>query len=208
MTIPHLDGAQMLDAVDGRLDAAVASHLAACASCSAGVDQLRAMMLTVGDAEVPEPSPLFWDHFPARVNRAIDASPEPRTWLGASRWLWGSAAAAGVVVVVLLLLPMRDDVAAPAPERTGGVAVVSVAVEPALEVEDYESDEAWAMVRAVAEDVDYDEVREVGLTPRAGSVERAAMELSTDERAELARLIEQDSRAMKQRVKPTGASTP
>ena len=205
MTMPHLDDSQVLDAVDGRPDAAAASHLAACVSCSARVDELRTVLLTAADADVPEPSPLFWDHFPARVNRAIDAAPEPRSWVSASRWLWGSAAAAAVVLV-LLLLPMRHDVAAPAPEPKVSDAPVSAAVEPAPE--DYESDEAWAMVRAVVEDVDYDEVQEVGLTPRAGSVERAATELSSDERAELARLIEQDSRLMKQRAKPTGASVP
>lgn len=205
MSMPHLDEAQMLDAVDGRPAAAAASHLAACASCSARFDELRTVMVTVGDAEVPEPSPLFWDHFPTRVSRAIDASPDSRAWLLARRWLWGSAAAAGVVAV-LLLLPMRRDVAAPAPGPTVSEAAVSVALESAPE--DYESDEAWAMVRAVAEDVDYDEVRDAGLTPRAGAVERAAMELSTDERAELARLIEQDSRLMKQGLKGTGASTP
>jgi len=205
MSMPHLDDAQMLDAVDGRADADAVSHLAACGSCRARVDELRTVMLTVGDADVPEPSPLFWDHFPVRVSRAIDASPQPRAWQSASRWLWGSASAAGVVVV-MLLLPMRRDVAAPAPAPQVSDAAISAAVEPAPE--DYESDEAWAMVRAVAEDVDYDEVQEVGLTPRAGSVESAAMDLTAAERAELARLIEQDSRLTKERLKRTGASTP
>ena len=56
------------------------------------------------------------------------------------------------------------------------------------------------MVRAVAEATDYDEVQESGLAPRAGSVERAAMELTSDERTELARLIAQE-------IKRSGASS-
>ncbi len=68
-------------------------------------------------------------------------------------------------------------------------------------VESLDGDEAWEMVRAVAEATDYDEVQESGLAPRAGSLERAAMEMTNDERTELARLIAQE-------IKRSGASTP
>lgn len=221
----HLNETQLVDAlveaVDSRLDAAAASHLAACASCGARVLELRAVLQRVAADDVPEPSPLFWEHFPSRVTRAIHAAPEASGWLGASRWLWGGTVAVALVMVmvmVLLQLPMRREVGAPARDQRGDDAPVIASAEPAVEdIEGFESldsfgnlesDAAWAMVRAVAEAIDYEDVQATGLTPRAGSLERVAMELTTDERAELARLIEQDARLMKQGMKRTGASTP
>jgi hypothetical protein len=53
-------------------------------------------------------------------------------------------------------------------------------------------------MRIVAEEIDYEDARQIGVAPRAGSIERAAMELSDSERAELARLIERE-------LKRTGA---
>jgi hypothetical protein len=195
----HLDETLLLAALDGQIDAAAATHLADCRTCADRISELRSMLESVASVEVPEPSPLFWDHFPARVSRAIDAAPRQAGWLNASRWMWGSAAAAAVVLV-LMLLPLRRDAAAPVP--TGTVDIPAVAVASEIDtVESLEGDEAWEMVRAVAEATDYDEVQESGLAPRAGSLERAAMELTHDERTELARLIAQE-------IKRSGASTP
>jgi hypothetical protein len=207
----HLRDDQLVDAVDGRHDAGIAAHLAECATCDARVRELRSMLQTVATDDVPEPSPLFWEHFPARVSRAIDAAPEPRGWGISPRWWWGSGAVVATIVILLMLplLPMSRETGtlAPAPqvsETTPATAIVTANPESfeALEnLEDLEDNEAWAMVRAVAEATDYDDVREIGLTPRPGSLERAAIEMTSDERAELARLIELE-------LKRTGASTP
>jgi hypothetical protein len=159
------------------------------------------MIDSAGSLEVPEPSPLFWEHFPTRVSRAIDAAPRQSGWLNASRWVWGSAATAAVVML-LMLLPLPRDAAAPAPPSTVDTpAIVASSDNDVNSVEALDGDEAWEMVRAVAEATDYDEVQESGLAPRAGAVERAAMELTNDERTELARLIAQE-------IKRSGASTP
>lgn len=194
----HLDDAQMVDAVDGRLDQAAAAHLASCASCESRQRTLRDVLQSVAENDsVPEPSPLFWEHFPSRVRRAIDTPPQPQGWLNPSRWVWGAAAA--LVVLVLLLVSARQGSVVPPGNPQGDAAPQLAAVEPVPD--DLDNDEAWAMVRAVAEAVDYDDVQEAGLTPRAGSVDRAASELSANERAELARLIAQE-------LKGTGASLP
>ena len=197
----HLDETLLLAALDGQIDAAAATHLADCRTCADRIRELRSMIESVASLEVPEPSPLFWEHFPARVSRAIDAAPPRSGWLSASRWLWGSAATAAVVML-LMLLPLRRNAAAPAPTGNADTpAVVALSDMDVDSVENLDVDEAWDMVRAVAEATDYDEVQESGLAPRAGSVERAAMELTSDERTELARLIAQE-------IKRSGASTP
>lgn len=200
----HLDEAELVDALDGRPTAASLSHLGGCPDCEARLLDLRAAMQAViaADDQFVEPSPSFWDHFPRRVNRALDEAPAPRAWFQATRWVWGSAAAA--ILLLMMLLPLRDGpVISPQDPAAEGPAVIASAdgAEDFESFKDFENDDAWAVVRAVAEDLDYEEVRDAGLIPRAGSVERAAVELSADERAELARLIEQE-------LKRTGASTP
>ncbi len=206
----HLNETQLLDALDGRIDPVAAVHVASCEVCSGRVSELRSVLQTIEAADqdtVPEPSPLFWEQFPARVSRAIDATPDAAGWFSVWRW-WGSVATAAVVILILVL-PLRREAAAPAPGVPGGNAPLVASTElVSITPENLDDDEAWAMVRAVAEATDYDEVQESGLSPRAGSLERAAMELSEDERAELARLIEQDARLIKQQLNRTGDSVP
>jgi len=201
--MPHLDETQLLDALEAKLEATLegklaAAHLADCGACRDRVSELRSVIASVTSVEVPEPSPLFWDHFPARVSRAIDAAPSPAGWWRSPRWLWGGAATAALVML-LMLLPLGREAGAPAPTSDVEAPTTVASAEPnpdvlgSLEVADgLEGDAAWEMVRAVAEESDYDAVQESGLVPRAGSLERAALELSTEERAELARLVAQE----------------
>lgn len=207
----HLDDTQLVDAVDGRPDAAAAAHADACAQCRARLAEMRRMLGALAAVDVPEPSPLFWDHFPSRVTRAIDVPAAPQRWFTAGRLVWSSAAA--LVVVALLLVPrvMSPTSDEPLPDAVvnrvepasakapaGEPGLVSNPLEPWSADDDLEADEAWALVRSVAEDIDYEDAHQIGVAPRAGSIERAAMELSDSERAELARLIEQE-------LKRTGA---
>ena len=199
-TMPHLDDTQLVDALDGRLEAAAAAHAHACEDCRARLTEMREMLGVLAAVDVPEPSPLFWDHFPTRVNRAIDAPAAPQRWFTPARVVWGSAAA--VLAVVLLLVPGAAVLnrVAPWPVLNGvesqpvlnGVEPWPVlnGVEPWPD--DLDADDAWALMRIVAEEIDYEDARQIGVAPRAGSIERAAMELSESERAELARLIEQE----------------
>jgi hypothetical protein len=193
----HLEETQIVDAVDGRLDTAAAAHADVCAECGARVREMREALRGLAAVDVPEPSPLFWDHFPSRVSRAIDAPAAPQRWFTPARLAWSSAAA--LLAVVLLLLPR-------AMSPTGEAVVNRVEPWPVLNrvepwpaaVDDLDADEAWALVRSVAEEIDYEDARQIGVAPGAGSIERTAMELSDNERAELARLIEQE-------LKRTGA---
>jgi hypothetical protein len=196
-TMQHLDDTQLVDAVDGRLDAAAAAHAHACEHCRARVTELRQMLGALA-VDVPEPSPLFWDHFPSRVSRAIDATAAPQRWFTPARLVWSSAAA--LLVVALLVVPrVMPPTGEGPPEGAGDSASAALNYsEPWPTTDDLDADEAWALLRIVAEEIEYEDARQIGVAPRAGSIERAAMELSDSERAELARLIEQE-------LKRTGA---
>src|SRR4051812_50015291 len=72
----HLSAAELVDYAEDALDVARAAHLDVCAVCRRRGDELRASLqqLSSVKSDVPEPSPLFWDHLSARVQHGIDTA--------------------------------------------------------------------------------------------------------------------------------------
>lgn len=179
----HLDDMQFVDAAEGHAQGDTAAHLAACASCALRVQELRAALRLAQSDTLPEPSPLFWTHFTQRVNAAIDAEAAPRhRWLSLPRLAF---AAFAVLVIAAALLTMDRSVVVE--EQEPPLADDTFVAQGA---DDIDADEAWAVVRSLADDLDYEEAHAAGVLPRAGAIERAAVEMNDAERAELARLIE------------------
>src|SRR5688572_12955815 len=121
----HLSSQEFVDALekrggkDGVLAASRQSHLEGCATCQLQLAELRALIDDASDgADVPEPSPLFWDHFQARVLTAAqrEGQPERRAW-----WMnWMEvrtmvALSAVVVAVVASVALYLNRPAAPVP---------------------------------------------------------------------------------------------
>src|SRR5256885_17264553 len=69
----HLNADELVDLAEGARPESSTPHLAACPQCRAQLAELRATMSAVADVHVPEPSPLFWDHFSQRVHDAAAA---------------------------------------------------------------------------------------------------------------------------------------
>ena len=188
----HLDHIRLVDALDGATPD-TAHHLETCAVCRAELDDLRLSLATVRSVDPPEPSPLYWDRFTARVNARIDTPDRrtPQTHEGG--WLphalaWSGVLALVLAVVSIVVAPKRPavaPVASPSIERSGEAAHTFAEA-------DLEQDAAWAVIRDLAAEFDYDEAREAGVAPRPGSVDRAALELNDAERAELVRLIDEE----------------
>ncbi|MCA1560401.1 MAG: hypothetical protein LC804_09090, partial [Acidobacteria bacterium] len=65
-----------------------------------------------------------------------------------------------------------------------------------IDADDLEADKAWALVRTAADDMEWreEDAHAAGLNARPGSAERAVLELSTEERIELARLLDDELR--------------
>jgi hypothetical protein len=57
---------------------------------------------------------------------------------------------------------------------------------------DADEDPAWAVVRAAADDLPWEEAHAAGLSARPDAVEGLALELTAEERLELARLLGQE----------------
>ncbi len=181
----HLSRDERLLALDGALDAARQTHLAGCTACRTEVDALRGVLARVRAVDVPEPSPLFWDHLAARVGEAIAREPAPviaRGWWS-PRLGWAAvavivfAAAAGYLTrgepttaVVAHVAPLVDTLA-PAAEPA-----------PIASGDDATADAGWALLTAMAEEAGVDET----FAPAARQVELSVWSLSEEERRALA----------------------
>ena len=103
----HLRPDEFVDAMDGALSTARGAHLEHCAECRAELDGLLSMQREARADDAPEPSPLFWDHFSARVREATAReSSTPAPWW---RTGWQPIAALTVAAAaVVLVLQMRS----------------------------------------------------------------------------------------------------
>jgi hypothetical protein len=189
----HLSRDERLLAVDDVLEAPRAAHLAACEGCRAEVEALRGVVARVRAVDVPEPSPLFWDHLAARVGDAIRAgaatgaracvggtrrsgggdSPRSPSWPPAAR-MWRRAPPATPAVAVLRSGPATGA-------RAGATPALSATSTEAGD----ERDEGWGLIAAMADETDLTPGDATALAPLAGQSELSISQLSRDERAAL-----------------------
>lgn len=201
----HLNQTELVDLIEesSGLPPARVRHFETCARCRAEGETLRAALGLAAADEIPAPSPLFWDHLSARVSDAVRLDTPQTATLDSIRWvrrpLASWAAAGTVTVLAILTLVWRATVYAPVP-----VVVPSTvaAADPRQAVASIESsaaslqrdlnaddDEAWAVVRAAADDLQWEEAHAAGLSARPDAVEGLALELTAEERLELGRLL-------------------
>jgi hypothetical protein len=203
----HLTHAELLDAVES--PAQHARHLGECAACREEVGALRAVLARAAEDRLPEPSPLFWDHFSARVSQAVrseTSSPESAAWIARLRRPLTTWALAGIACVLVIMTvvwratlhapssvprPTAPTVAstAPAGDVGRGFSPGSGVGSP---VDNPDTDARWAVVRVAAEDLAWEDVRDAGIAATPGAAEGVALELTADERSELARLLNRE----------------
>lgn len=135
--------------------------------------------------EVPDPSPLFWKHFPDRVRAAVHEAPAASPfgwWRRRAGMLTISMAAAAVLATATFF---RND--------SGGFQTpASIAVEataPLDGIDDMEADPDWAAVSAIAASAGPEMLREAGFHAAPGSAEAAIADLDDDQRADLVAMI-------------------
>jgi hypothetical protein len=187
----HLKDEDLVDIAEGTRSESSAPHLSGCDACRAQLGELRAMMSAAQQVDVPEPSPLFWDHLSSRVQAAVAAEEAPRrssVWPGMLRPAWAVALAA-------LLIAVAWNVRRPSPLPGVEPPAAAVAdVAPATELlRDISSDEdvSLTLVASLTDHVDLDTVREAGLATR-GSAEYAITHMSESELRELSRLLKEE----------------
>jgi hypothetical protein len=204
----HLSPEELLDIAEGARPEH--AHLSSCATCRDEVIEMRALMGAVAAADMPEPSPLFWDHLSSRVIDAVtmEAPPAPTRddrwgWVF-NVWSWRLAApltafAAAALVVAVFVASHRSP-ALPVPSQQAATAAPApeVAALPAVDAGntndspfDSASDPSFAFVADLTTGMDMDTALDAGLVSD-GSAEHAITHLSEGELRELAKLLTEE----------------
>ena len=192
---PHLAGHELVDALDGTLDSPGLAHAAACRTCAEQVEELRRIAGDVAAVDVPEPPAFFWNQLSARVRAAVAEEQLPGPWSLAWRG-WGRPALA--IAAAVVIVGTIASLTGLWPSRSGTSAPPAVALQTQDDLEPDEdvfaqidNDEAWALVRTLAEDLDHGEMEGEGVSARPGAADHLASELTAAERIELARLLQE-----------------
>ena len=183
----HLSPGEFVDAAEGTLDAARAAHLSSCAGCAQELAAMRDALQQLSAApDVPEPSPLYWDHFRARVGAAVRVPGQAVPWwrprLG---WRYAAAAAAVATAVALAVFMRPFAPTAVEPDGLSADAGPADVWLPALD------DSSFDVVLGLASDLDWDDVRQVA-APRAGLADVLIQELTPSEREALVTLLKNE----------------
>jgi hypothetical protein len=201
----HLNEIELVDFVEQRLPASRARHLDDCEPCRKKADELRQALSRVAEIEAPEPSPLFWDHFSTRVRDAVNRAEADAS----TRWPWpmglrahgvGWSVAGAVLVALLVAGVWRFGQPANPAAPPDPLSIASTAEPPHVpdELAAIESDPAWALVRSVADDLEWDDAATAELGTRPGWAERAVLhltlELNENERREFVRLLQEETK--------------
>lgn len=191
----HLSPDDCVSILEGQASPERHAHLEVCPSCHQLVEDLRSVWCVAASAEVPEPSPLFWDHLSTRIRLAIDAeaAPRPGLWARLLELAWGrqpwmvltGAAAALAVAVIVGSRAWSPEPAVPPPSAVPTVALDMATQEPDRQA----SDEQWDLMVEMVAEVELDQA-DLGLG--VGSADRAVDGLSDEERGELVRWLQQE----------------
>ncbi len=189
----HVTSDELVDLLEGGSTERAAAHLETCEACRRQLAGLRAMMSRAAEVEVPEPSPLFWDHLSARVRERIAAQDAPRShWKVPAPARWTLLPVAGALAVAVLLavsVARRPAPPAPAVEGAGAQAPGAGVERPALQSLDAPDDPLLALVADLTGEIGWEGAIEAGLGTDVGGLDGAIGTLTENERRELQRLL-------------------
>jgi hypothetical protein len=190
----HLTPDMLLDLADRTRPEADVPHLGSCETCRRQLAEIRATLEVVNEADVPEPSPLFWDHMSARVRTAIESDDHTTNegWFRGWR-VSGLAIPVGAAAALLLIAAVGLRLGFLTGPDTGtdegGVAAVVSDSSPAPDGPVAEETDSLTLISDLAADLEWEVAVEAGVATRAGTLDRVVSELSDPERMELQRLL-------------------
>jgi hypothetical protein len=115
----HIQDEEWITLVEDGGDPEQRAHVVSCVACQATLSEVREGWDLAREAEVPEPSPLYWESFRRGVGRRIAQPPAFRT---ASRSLRWALAASVLISLSLSLIALREQ----AVTRNPGAATLPV----------------------------------------------------------------------------------
>lgn len=191
----HVTPDEFIDLAEGTRSEASHPHLAACAACRDQLATLRGTMTLAVDADVPEPSPLFWQKFSTRLGEQIDridAGSYRHPWLAWARprvLVPLSAAAVLALVVAFTANPRRTPAPTTAATTAAATAITATATDSTSDAADLAADPLLALVSDLSANMDVDSASASGFAER-DSAEHAVTHMSTDELRTLKQLLQ------------------
>ncbi len=190
----HLRPDEIVDLAEGARTASESAHLETCELCRRQLADVRAALGAAAYGEVPEPSPLFWDHLSARVRAAIAAEGAPGRAASWREWAMPPAlpvfagALAALAVAVVLTVRVGAPVAHRPPLAAPAVADAVVDTSNACCADDPALTLVADLVRDMG-DNGAGALESLEATTHPGYADEAVSALSTSEREELQRLL-------------------
>ena len=187
--IGHLAPGEQIDSLDGTLGADRAAHLDGCQTCRDEVARLRETVDTARLVDVPDPSPLFWQHQAARISELVAGESIQRS---RSAWTYAAWAGSAAAVAAAGLMFLRT---ASTPEPSSlAVGLQARDASPTLSEPasgDLPDERAWSVVEDLGGEID-GAAATAALTPATGAADLALEDLDSDEQAELVRVLQRE----------------
>lgn len=182
----HLSPDALMDLAEGIEIEPARDHLNACVVCQQQLRELQELLAELAESrvDVPEPSPLFWDHLSARVRASIahEQVQNLRTWRDRFTFPRVAMIAGGVTVALAIALQLQP---AAVPPTFSTVSVPTASVETAADPDD----PSLALLTDLAADLDWDRAADAAIATTSGATEGAFSDLNDAERVELNRLL-------------------
>jgi hypothetical protein len=149
------------------------------------------LIAALREVDVPEPSPLFWDHLSERVREAVAAEPLPSAgWASRFNVTWAAGACGAIAVLVIAVAVTTYHARSVRSATVPAPATDAVQAEESLPV--LQDDPSWAVMGELASQMDFDEAGAAGLVATPGSADSAIDLLSQDEQREVVDLLQQE----------------
>lgn len=171
----HVSEEMLIDALDGAAEPL--RHARVCDDCGRRLEALREALGQAREAEVPEPSPLYWQAFRAQLGRRIGAG--SRAGWRFAFWPALAAAAAVLVAATGLVTGLHG------PLSETGVAAVSAPAWSALPPES-EDDSVPVLEGALAS------LAEESMVAQCRNLTLCLAELTDEEQRSLAEAVRRD----------------
>ena len=201
----HLSPQEFVDLAEGALAPERGKHVATCLECREQAEALAAVRREAREVEVPEPSPLFWDHLSRRVRDAVasDADAAPAWRHAWSAWHLPTAVTTATLMLAVVVGGWMLRGPAPLGERRGtgndevvpgvvaGEALPVATADASLDLTD---EPEWTLLLAMVDAVEWDDTDMDGLLLDRQAIDGVVFQLSAAERREVARLLEAELR--------------
>jgi len=193
----HLTPSELVDLAEGTLDASRAAHADRCDTCRGAAGAIcDTLHRASAAADVPEPSPLFWEHLSTRVRDGVAGERVGTAgfgawWSTAMRGFVPVAAAAILLAIVSMTMTLRHEPVSVAPPIASAPVAVGVGADQDFDTAiDANTNEAWEVLTAAAADLQLEDAHAAGLGVQPATVDRAVQRLNSDELNELGRLLQ------------------